>query len=74
MPTPTPAVTGGFPTPPPVRALARDQEGSLTAAGPPDGSLAPAITSNQDFYIVTKNAVADPVEMPIPGGSSSMAR
>jgi DMSO/TMAO reductase YedYZ molybdopterin-dependent catalytic subunit len=41
--------------------LARDQEGSLTAAGRPPGTLAPPITSNQDFYIVTKNAVADPV-------------
>jgi DMSO/TMAO reductase YedYZ molybdopterin-dependent catalytic subunit len=50
-----------FPTPPPARALSRDQEGSLTAAGRPPGSLAPAITSNQDFYVVTKNAVADPV-------------
>jgi DMSO/TMAO reductase YedYZ molybdopterin-dependent catalytic subunit len=44
-----------------VRAVARDQEGSLTAAGRPPGTLAPPITSNQDFYIVTKNAVADPV-------------
>jgi DMSO/TMAO reductase YedYZ molybdopterin-dependent catalytic subunit len=54
-------VATGFPTPPPVRTLARDQDGSLTAAGRPPGSLAPSITSNQDFYIVTKNAVADPV-------------
>jgi DMSO/TMAO reductase YedYZ molybdopterin-dependent catalytic subunit len=61
MSTSTAAVVSAFPTPPPVRALARDQEGSLTAAGRPPGSLAPAITSNQDFYIVTKNAVADPV-------------
>jgi len=59
-PSPT-ATVAGFPTPPPARALARDQEGSLTAAGRPAGSLAPAITSNRDFYIVTKNAVADPV-------------
>jgi DMSO/TMAO reductase YedYZ molybdopterin-dependent catalytic subunit len=60
-PTATPLAAQGFPTPPPVRALARDQAGSLTAAGRPPGSLAPQITSNQDFYIVTKNAVADPV-------------
>ncbi|MBV9328619.1 MAG: molybdopterin-dependent oxidoreductase [Chloroflexi bacterium] len=61
-PTPVAADTAaGFPTPPPVRSLARDQEGSLTAAGRPPGTLAPPITSNQDFYIVTKNAVADPV-------------
>ncbi|HEY2592926.1 MAG TPA: molybdopterin-dependent oxidoreductase, partial [Chloroflexota bacterium] len=61
QPTATPIVAAGFPTPPPVRTLARDQDGSLTGAGRPPGSLAPAITSNQDFYIVTKNAVADPV-------------
>jgi len=59
-PSPTVAAAA-FPTPPPARALTRDQEGSLTAALRPAGSLAPAITSNQDFYIVTKNAVADPV-------------
>jgi DMSO/TMAO reductase YedYZ molybdopterin-dependent catalytic subunit len=59
-PSPT-ATVAGFPTPPPARTLARDQEGSLTAAGRSPGSLAPAITSNRDFYIVTKNAVADPV-------------
>jgi DMSO/TMAO reductase YedYZ molybdopterin-dependent catalytic subunit len=59
-PNPT-AAPAAFPTPPPARALARDQEGSLTAARRAPGSLAPAITSNQDFYIVTKNAVADPV-------------
>jgi DMSO/TMAO reductase YedYZ molybdopterin-dependent catalytic subunit len=50
-----------FPTPAPARALARDQEGSLTAAGRAPGTLSPLITSNQDFYVVTKNAVADPV-------------
>ncbi|MBV8714029.1 MAG: molybdopterin-dependent oxidoreductase [Chloroflexi bacterium] len=51
----------GFPTPAPVRSVARDQDGSLTAAGRRPGTLAPAITDNQDFYIVTKNAVADPI-------------
>jgi DMSO/TMAO reductase YedYZ molybdopterin-dependent catalytic subunit len=56
-----PAVPTSFPTPPPARRLARDQQGSLTAAGRPPGSLAPPITSNADFYVVTKNAVADPV-------------
>jgi DMSO/TMAO reductase YedYZ molybdopterin-dependent catalytic subunit len=58
--TSAPAATG-FPTPAPARSLARDQEGSLTAARRPPGTLAPEITSNQDFYVVTKNAVADPV-------------
>jgi DMSO/TMAO reductase YedYZ molybdopterin-dependent catalytic subunit len=60
-PTQTAFAAAGYPTPPPVRSLARDQEGSLTAAARPSGSLAPQITRNQDFYIVTKNAVADPV-------------
>src|SRR5205085_5185597 len=50
-----------FPTPAPVRPVARDQDGSLAAAGRQPGTLSPPITSNQDFYIVTKNAVADPV-------------
>ena len=58
VPTPGPSP---YPTPASSRSVARDQEGSLTAAGRPAGILAPAITSNQDFYIVTKNAVADPV-------------
>ncbi|MBV9582777.1 MAG: molybdopterin-dependent oxidoreductase [Chloroflexi bacterium] len=61
VPAPTAVAAAAFPTPPPVRTLARDQDGSLTAAGRPPGSLAPPITSNADFYIVTKNAVADPV-------------
>lgn len=49
------------PNPPPPRRLARNQDGSLTAAGRPRGQLAPAITSNGDFYVVTKNAVEDPL-------------
>jgi DMSO/TMAO reductase YedYZ molybdopterin-dependent catalytic subunit len=57
-PTPTLAP---LPNPPPARRLARDKEGSLTAAGRAKGELASAITSNDDFFVVTKNAVADPV-------------
>jgi DMSO/TMAO reductase YedYZ molybdopterin-dependent catalytic subunit len=61
-PTAAPIATPDpFATPPPVRSVARDQEGSLTAAGRAPGMLSPPITSNQDFYIVTKNAIADPV-------------
>jgi DMSO/TMAO reductase YedYZ molybdopterin-dependent catalytic subunit len=52
------------PIPPPARALARDQEGSLTAAGRAPGTLAPAITPNDNFYIVTKNAGGDPIIHP----------
>ena len=58
QPAPTPEP---FPTPPPLRRLARNQDGALTAAGRPKGQLAPTITTNDDFYVVTKNAVADPL-------------
>jgi DMSO/TMAO reductase YedYZ molybdopterin-dependent catalytic subunit len=58
QPTPTP---DPFPNPPLSRRLARDQDGAVTAAGRTSGQLAPAITSNDDFYVVTKNAVADPL-------------
>jgi DMSO/TMAO reductase YedYZ molybdopterin-dependent catalytic subunit len=50
-----------LPNPPPPRRVARDKDGSLTAAGRPKGELAPTITANEDFYVVTKNAVADPI-------------
>ena len=59
-PVPT-AMPESLPAPPPERRLARDTEGSLTAARRPKGTLAPTITRNEDFYVVTKNAVADPV-------------
>jgi DMSO/TMAO reductase YedYZ molybdopterin-dependent catalytic subunit len=57
---PTPTLTP-LPNPPLGRQLARDQDGALTAAGRPKGTLSPPITANDDFYIVTKNAVGDPV-------------
>jgi DMSO/TMAO reductase YedYZ molybdopterin-dependent catalytic subunit len=59
-PAPSPTLPP-LPDPPLPRRLARDDGGSLTAAGRPKGQLANPITSNSDFYIVTKNAVADPV-------------
>jgi DMSO/TMAO reductase YedYZ molybdopterin-dependent catalytic subunit len=66
QPTPPPQGTAAptlepLPNPGPPRHIARDKEGSLTAAGRPKGELALPITANDDFYIVTKNAVADPV-------------
>jgi DMSO/TMAO reductase YedYZ molybdopterin-dependent catalytic subunit len=61
VPTPTP---DGLPTPPPPRQLSRDKDGSLTATGRKPGELAPLITSNQDFYVVTKNAAGDPLIKP----------
>lgn len=57
--TPTPAPTAA-PALPTERPLARDKDGSLTAAGRPQGTLAPPITETSNFYVVTKNAVADP--------------
>jgi DMSO/TMAO reductase YedYZ molybdopterin-dependent catalytic subunit len=67
-PTPLPLPTAAppptlepLPNPPPPRRVARDKDGALTAAGRPKGELAPPITANDDFYVVTKNAVADPM-------------
>ena len=57
---PAPTAVPALPTPPPERELARDQDGSLTAAGRPKGTLSPPITANNDFYVVTKNADGDP--------------
>jgi len=65
--SPTPPIAAATPTleplpnPPLPRRVARDENGALTAAGRPKGELAPTITANADFYIVTKNAVMDPV-------------
>src|SRR6266851_2036578 len=63
-PVPTvapPATLEPLPNPPPPRRVARDKDGALTAAGRPKGELAPPITANADFFVVTKNAVADPM-------------
>jgi DMSO/TMAO reductase YedYZ molybdopterin-dependent catalytic subunit len=47
--------------PPPARQLARDKDGAALPSGRKAGQLAEPITSNADFYIVTKNAGGDPV-------------
>ncbi|MBI3970932.1 MAG: molybdopterin-dependent oxidoreductase [Chloroflexi bacterium] len=47
--------------PPPPRQLARDKDGATLPSGRRPGQLAPLITSNTDFYIVTKNAAGDPM-------------
>jgi DMSO/TMAO reductase YedYZ molybdopterin-dependent catalytic subunit len=60
-PTPAPEP---LPEPPPPRSIDRTRDGALTAAGRTPGTLAPRITANDAFYIVTKNAVADPVVDP----------
>ena len=41
--------------PPAARALRRDQDGAVLPSGRSPGELAEPITSNDDFYIVTKN-------------------
>ncbi|MDQ3701677.1 MAG: molybdopterin-dependent oxidoreductase, partial [Chloroflexota bacterium] len=45
---------------PPSRAIARDKDGAALPSGRRPGQLAEPITSNADFYIVTKNAGGDP--------------
>jgi DMSO/TMAO reductase YedYZ molybdopterin-dependent catalytic subunit len=50
-----------FPPPPSPRQLPRDRDGSLLGSRREPGSLAEPITGNDQFYVVTKNAVADPV-------------
>ena len=46
---------------PAPRQLARDKDGAALPSGRRPGQLAEPITSNADFYIVTKNAGGDPV-------------
>jgi DMSO/TMAO reductase YedYZ molybdopterin-dependent catalytic subunit len=46
--------------PPPARQLPRDKDGALLASGRRPGELSERITGNDDFYIVSKNAVSDP--------------
>jgi DMSO/TMAO reductase YedYZ molybdopterin-dependent catalytic subunit len=53
-----------LPVPAPARKLERDKDGALTAAQRPKGTLPEPITTNEQFYVVTKNAVADPVVDP----------
>ena len=50
-----------FPEPSPARQLARDKDGAVLPSGRRPGELPELITSNDDFYIVTKNAAGDPM-------------
>jgi DMSO/TMAO reductase YedYZ molybdopterin-dependent catalytic subunit len=59
-PSASPPATAGSWEPPPAKVLRRDQDGAVLPAGRRPGQLAELITSNQDFYIVTKNAGPDP--------------
>lgn len=60
-PTRVPAAAAALPAPAPARQLARDQDGALLAAARVTGELGPVVTPIQAHYVVTKNAVADPV-------------
>ncbi len=61
-PTPKPAIPG-LPEPA-SRSLQRDQDGAVLPSGRRPGELADAVTTNDNFYIVTKNAGGDPLIHP----------
>jgi DMSO/TMAO reductase YedYZ molybdopterin-dependent catalytic subunit len=65
-PTATPFVstTPTLPAPAAARELQRDKDGAVLPSGRTPGQLASALTSNSDFYIVTKNAGGDPMLRP----------
>jgi len=54
----------GLPEPASARTLTRDQDGAVLPSGRKAGDLSELITSNDNFYIVTKNAGGDPVLHP----------
>jgi DMSO/TMAO reductase YedYZ molybdopterin-dependent catalytic subunit len=60
-PTPRPTTTSSLPEPPDARTLARDRDGAVLASGRRPGELAEPVTSNESFYVVTKNAGGDPI-------------
>ncbi|MFN0072763.1 MAG: molybdopterin-dependent oxidoreductase [Chloroflexota bacterium] len=68
--TATPAVatavpaSAALPIPGPVRKLERDKDGALTASLRPKGSLPDLVPPTDQHYVVTKNAVADPIVDP----------
>lgn len=66
---PTPAASGatatpGLPEPGGARALQRDNDGAILPSGRRPGEVPDAVTTNDNFYIVTKNAGGDPVIHP----------
>jgi len=56
--------TSTLPEPGAARTLQRDQDGAVLPSGRRPGELPDPITSNENFYIVTKNAGGDPVVHP----------
>jgi DMSO/TMAO reductase YedYZ molybdopterin-dependent catalytic subunit len=68
-PSPSPPIVARapeatLPEPPPPRQLARDKDGAALPSGRRPGELAELITSNEQFYVVTKNAGGDPTLRP----------
>jgi DMSO/TMAO reductase YedYZ molybdopterin-dependent catalytic subunit len=63
-PTLATTTTPSLSVPAAARELQRDKDGAVLPAGRPAGQLAPSLTSNADFYIVTKNAGGDPTLKP----------
>jgi DMSO/TMAO reductase YedYZ molybdopterin-dependent catalytic subunit len=63
-PVPAPQTAPGLPEPAAERQLERDKDGAVVRSGRQPGQLAGSITSNADFYVVTKNAAGDPVLHP----------
>jgi DMSO/TMAO reductase YedYZ molybdopterin-dependent catalytic subunit len=57
---PTTLPTPLRPTSTPRREPTRDKDGAVMTSGRRRGELAELMTSNADFYIVSKNAVSDP--------------
>jgi len=51
-----------WPEPPPPRRLKRDINGATLPAGRRAGELTELVTSNDDFYVVSKNAAGDPIQ------------
>jgi DMSO/TMAO reductase YedYZ molybdopterin-dependent catalytic subunit len=63
-PTARPTASNSLPEPPPARVLTRDKDGAVLPVSRKPGELTAPITSNDDFYVVTKNAAGDPVIRP----------
>jgi DMSO/TMAO reductase YedYZ molybdopterin-dependent catalytic subunit len=62
--TPVATRATGMPEPAGARALPRDQDGAVLPSGRRPGELPQLVTTNDNFYIVTKNAGGDPVLHP----------
>jgi DMSO/TMAO reductase YedYZ molybdopterin-dependent catalytic subunit len=58
--TAIPTLVAGSAEPPSPRTLPRDQDGAVLPSGRKLGELSEVLTTNDNFYIVTKNAGGDP--------------